>query len=951
MFTFLFTDIVGSTSLWEQRAAEMRVALERHDAILRQAIEACRGRVIKTTGDGMLAVFDDAEAALSATIAAQHALQNGSPDLRTAEQPRPEPPSFVLKVRMGLHTGDAELRDGDYWGTSVNRAARIMSVAQGEQILLSGFTAQHVRDVLPAMVAFRDLGQHRLRGLANAEHLLQVLAPGLRADFPPLVNETAFSLPAERDTFVGRRDVLADLERRFASGARLVSVLGMGGSGKTRLVTRFGWNALSSYAGGVCFCDLAQARGVDGIVHAVAQGLDVPLGKDDAVVQLAHAIAARGECLVILDNFEQVVRDADRTLGAWLSFARSARFLVTTREVLGLNGEETLALAPLHAEDSAELFIRRAEAANPGFVPDEQERAAIAPLVRLLDGLPLAIELAAARVRVMRPRALLARMTERFKLLATVGGRVDRQATLRTVLDWSWDLLSSAEKAALAQLSVFDGGFTLDAVEAVLDLSLHPDAPWPMDVLQSLVQKSLVRPQGDDRFDLLVTVQEYAAEHLRTEARYAGSGPAARLAAEERHGRHFTSLDEQAATANDCVERDNLIAACHRAAARGDGDMATRALELAWAALKLRGPFEVAVDLASHVETAQSLNASAAAQVHMIAGEALQLCGTIADARARLEASLASARAIGDRTCECRALVQLGLLAPREGRPEDMRGHLEAALAIADSLGDRMLQASAGNGLGQLNAMVGRPAEARSHYERALRLAREAGDRRIEGAVLANFAILCGSVGPADEARSNSEAALVIARETGARRVEANMLCHIGLLQFLDGSLGEAEESLRSALALARDVGHAGLEVVVLCNLGMVHERMDDLDGARRDLERALAVARELGHKRPEGQVLGYLGLIHARKGAFEEARACIDTADALLQESSDLESLGIVRAIRAQTEQMAGCADAARAALADAETIAVDVSPGAASELGQALARARVAVEQGDLP
>jgi predicted ATPase/class 3 adenylate cyclase/Tfp pilus assembly protein PilF len=946
MFTFLFTDIVGSTALWEQRADEMRIALERHDAVLRSAVEAAPGRVIKTTGDGMLAVFDDANAALSATVAAQRALRSEHPDATRRHGVRNDRP--LLRVRMGLHTGEADVRDGDYWGTSVNRAARIMSVAQGEQILLSGATALRVRQALPPEVGLRDLGQHRLKGLADAEHLLQVVAPGLRTDFPPLVTETAFSLPAERDAFVGRRDVLAELERRFAAGARLVSVLGMGGAGKTRLVTRFGWNALASYAGGVCFCDLAQARGVDGIVHAVAQGLDVPLGKDDPIVQLAHAIAARGECLVILDNFEQVVRDAEPTLGRWLRFAPSARFLVTTREVLGLPGEETLPLAPLRADDGAELFVRRAEAVKPDSLADAEDAAAIAPLVRLLDGLPLAIELAAARVRVMRPRALLARMTERFRLLATVGGRVDRQATLRAVLDWSWDLLSLAEKAALAQLSVFDGGFTLDAVEQVLDLSAFPDAPWSLDALQSLVQKSLVRPLGDDRFDLLVTVQEYAAEHLRTESRYAGSGPAARLAAEARHMRYFTSLDERAATADDCAERDNLISACRRAAAQGDAELATRALELAWAALKLRGPFVVAVDLAARVQGAQSDSGPQAARVHRISGEALQLCGKIADARARLESALVSARTSGDRTCEGRARMQLGLLVAQEGKAEGARDHLEEAFAIAQALGDRVLQASAGNGLGQLNAMAGHPNDARRHYERALQLAREAGARGVEGAVMANLAILCGSTGPAQEARSNSEAALAIARETGARAVEGNMLCHVGLLQLLDGDLDEAESSLAAALAVARDIGNAGLEVVVLCNLGMAHERMDHLDRARHDLERGLAIARELGRKRPEGQVLGYLGLVHARNGAFDDARACIDTADALLEAAADLESLGIVRAIRALAEQMAGRTDEARSALAAAERIAADVSPGSASELGNALARARAALPRG---
>jgi len=246
-------------------------------------------------------------------------------------------------------------------------------------------------------------------------------------------------------------------------------------------VTRFGWDSLGKFPGGVWFCDLSQARDLDGIVHAVALGLDVPLSKDDPVTQIGHAVAGRGQCLVILDNYEQVARHADETLGRWLNRAGNARFLVTSREVLGLSGEEVFALAPLSAADSLLLFVRRAAAAKPEFQPSREDEAAIAPLVKLLEGLPLAIELAAARVRVMPPRMLLARMTQRFKLLASGGGRVDRQATLRAVFDWSWDLLSLPEKTALAQLSVFEGGFTLESAEAILDLSGCPNAPWPMD--------------------------------------------------------------------------------------------------------------------------------------------------------------------------------------------------------------------------------------------------------------------------------------------------------------------------------------------------------------------------------------------------------------------------------------------------------------------------------------
>ena len=941
--TFLFTDIEGSTTLWEQHPDAMQPALARHDQLLRQAIESSDGCIVKSTGDGVYAVFAAATNALAACLAAQRSLQepgagisNPAPKATEAGMP------LSLRVRMGLHTGAAELRDGDYFGAELNRAARIMSSAHGGQILLSAATAELVRRHLPEGITLREMGEHRLRGLLNPERLLQVVAADLRADFPPLASLTGHSLPAERDAFVGRRDSLAELARRLDSGARLVSVLGLGGAGKTRLVTRFGWSSLGAFPGGVWFCDLSEARSLDGVLHAVAQGLDVPLGKDDPVIQLGHAIAGRGKCLVIVDNFEQVARHAEETVGRWLNRASDGRFLVTTREVLGLPGEEVFALAPLAPSDAAQLFLRRAEAAKPGFAPSAEDQLAIEPLVKLLEGLPLAIELAAARVRVMPPRTLLLRMSERFKLLASTGGRVDRQATLRAVLDWSWDLLSLPEKAALAQLSVFEGGFTLESVEAVLDLSAYEKAPWPMDALQSLVQKSLVRQVTDDRFDLLVSMQEYAAEHLRTAARYAGSGPAAQLAAEVRHGAHFAALDENAAVAEGCAELDNLVVACRRAAARGDADMAVRSLEGAWAGLALRGPYQVAVELASLVRAIREIPTAAAARADYVAGRALEHSGKGPEARVRFEASQAGAREVGDRRCESRALESLGFLDMQEGNLEAARARVERALSIARELNERSIQCDACNVLGNVASVLGRREEALAHYDAALALAREVGNRHREGGVLGNLGHEYAEMGIMDKARLHNEAALTVAREVGNRRLEGNTLCNLGLLHQVQGRFGEAFDQLGAALAVSRDMGNAHLECVVLCNLGMAYDSVGRFDEARDHFDAALAIARALGNRHREGQFQSYLGLLHAHRAKFDDARHCLDASEALLQAVSDRMSLGILLCCRAETEHLAGVPVAAEAALRAADSIATEVSAGPDSELGLALARVR---------
>jgi len=947
--TYLFTDVEDSTKLWERHPDEMRVALAIHDRLLRDAIEGSNGRVVKTTGDGVLAAFALAEDALAACLSVQRALQ--APKAGRDSDVNEMRGSIALKVRMGMHSGAAELRDGDYFGPALNRAARIMSVAYGEQVLVSAATAELLHERMPGGVALREMGEHRLKGLPGPERLLQVLAEGLRQDFPPLASLTGHGLPAERDVFVGRREALDALARRLDDGARLVSIVGIGGTGKTRLVTRFAWAALGEFPGGAWFCDLAQSRSLDGIVHAVAQGLDIPLGNDDPIKQIGHAIAGRGRCLVILDNFEQVVQYARQTVGHWLGRAAHARFLVTTREVLSLPGEVVLDLPPLGLADAAALFERRAEAAVPGFRPTADDRTAIESLVKLLDGLPLAVELAAARVRVTPPRRLLTRMRERFKLLTSTSGRVDRQATLRAVLDWSWDLLSLPERAALAQISAFEGGFTLESVEGVVELPAGEDTPWTMDVVQSLVQKSLVRQSTDLRFDLLVSVQEYAAEHLRTEGRYPGSGPSAWLAAESRHGSFFAGLDEKAAIADGCADLDNYIVACRRAVARSDSITALLTLERAWEGLKLRGPYSVAADLAAAVRTIVGSEPVAAARVDGIAGEVLLASDQLREAHPHFSASLAAAREAGERRLEFRARLGLGRIELWAGHLEAARAQLESSLAIAHEVDDLLFESDVHTALGNLDRELGQREPARTHFGVALARARAAGDRRREGHVLGNLANSYFDEGNVEEARSRDEAALAVAREIGSKALEAISLCNLGVLHQGQGRLEEAIERFEAALALTRVLGNAGVEWLVLGNLAGVFESMGRFDRAREHLEDTLSIARHLGDRRKEGVSLTVLGQLHARQAKHDEARSYLDAGETVLRTASGpmKVSLGVLLCARAEIEHLAGVAAAAKAALAAAEAMAAETGVGSDSELEHELARVRALLDSGN--
>jgi predicted ATPase/class 3 adenylate cyclase/Flp pilus assembly protein TadD len=959
----LLTDVVDSAAIAERLGDETMAAVwGAHDRVARDLLRTWRGREIDKT-DGFLLLFAEAADALGYVMAYHQALAR-LPLPAVDGDGRP----LRLRARAGLHVGQVSMRENpaadvalgakpiEVDGVSKPIAARVMSTALGGQTLLT-------RPVMDALQAGGPLarravshGYWHVKGLPAPLELFEVGEDDAPFVPPPdsdkvyrvvrqgdlwlPLRELRHSLPAERDAFVGRRAVLQELAARFDGVARLVSLLGIGGGGKTRLATRFGWGWMGEFPGGVWFCDLAPARTIEGLASAVAQGLQVPLGQEDPVVQLGHAIAGRGACLVILDNFEQLARHAEATVGRWLGQAAQACFLVTTREVLGIAGEQTLALAPLQADDARTLFLRRAAAAKRDFQPAPEDEAAIAPLVKLLDGLPLAIELAAARVRTLAPRALLARMSERFKLLASSGGRQDRQATLRAAFDWSWDLLPTAEKMALAQLSVFEGGFTLEAAEAVIDVSALADPPWTLDVVNALVDKSFVRTLADERLDLLVSVQAYADEHLRTEGRYNGSGPAALAAAHARHGAWFAALGPQRATENRCADLDNLVAACRRAVAVGDSTAAAGALDGAWAALSLHGPFKAGADLAEAVCAMPGLGGRAAAHAHAVLGAALEDSGQRARAAAHFEQALQHAQRVGDAACEAAVTVRLGGLHARAGQADTARQEHSRAVALARGLDDGALECAALNGLGTVEFEQGRMEQAQVHYEGALALARRIGDARWQASLLGNLGNLNANLGRMDEARVRGEESLEGLRKLGDRQREGNALSNLGMLSYLQGNLAAATALLEQGLAVARELGHVRLECIVLANLALVDDASGHLAEAVTRYAAALAVARRIGDRRMEGQCLGHLGLAQARQRDFVEATVHLEAGLAILEQVADPLSLGLLHCQRAECAWLIGDTASAERAHAAAGLLAINSGAGPRSELGSALAR-----------
>ena len=808
--------------MWERSPEAMQTALARHDQIMRDAAEERNGYVFKTVGDAFCCAFDTASAALEASLFAQRALFSG--------EGWPED-TGPLRVRMALHAGAAQESDGDYFGPPVNRVARLLSAAHGGQVLLSLATQELVRDQLPPDAQLSDLGERRLKDLFRPERVFQLVAPGLPSEFPPLrtLEGHPNNLPLQPTPLVGREGEVEEVaERLRGEEVRLLTLTGPGGTGKTRLALQAGADLLEATDDGVFFVSLATTTDPELVPSAIAGSLGLKESAEGSLMETLESYLQQKRLLLILDNFEQVLEGAT-LVGALLGSCPELKVLATSRIPLGLYGEQEYPVPPLALPDlrvlpplerltqyeAVRLFVERAKAVKPDFEVTNESAPAVAEICIRLDGLPLAIELAAARTKLLLPQALLMRLGHRLRLLK--GGARNlpaRQQTLRATIDWSYELLTEEEKTHFGRLSVFSGGHTLEAAEAVCDPEGDLDA---LEVLGALLEKSLLRQEevvgGESRFVMLETVREYARERLEE------SGEAEEV--KRRHAEYFLILAEQA---HPELKGQDQLKWLQRLEAEHDNMRAA----LSWALRQEK--VELGLRLAGALQRFWWTQ------------------GHDSEGRRWLEGALAMD---GQGSIESRAMAMAGVgsLASHQG---DFDRAEEALVEGLDLLAGEVIDRTEVKLL--LLLTLGTVALEREDYDKAARLfeeslslSREAGNDWGLARSVMSLATVIHEQGDLQRTIELFEEGIDLFRERGDKVGLAGCLINLGLAVYSRGDLGRASKLTEEGVGLWRELGVGADTAVGLCNLGWIALVQKDLSKATDCYEESLRLAWDTG--------------------------------------------------------------------------------------------------------
>ena len=867
--TFLFTDIEASTRLLQRLGDRYPRALKEHHELLRSAIQNEGGREVSTEGDSFFVVFPTAPRAASAAVAIQRAI---------AEHRWPENSS--VRVRMGMHTGEGVVEGGTYVGLDVHRAARISATAHGGQIVLSGATRELVERELPSSVGLRDLGPHRLKDLLHPEHLFQLTIEGLPSTFPPIrsLEGRPNNLPVQPTSFVGRERELAE-SRRLLEGSRLLTLTGPGGTGKTRLALQAAAEELDNFADGAFYVGLATITDPILVSSTIAEALSLREEADRPRAETVKNHLSDRETLLVLDNFEQVL-DAGPWVSELLAAAPLLKALVTSRTVLGLSGEQEMPVPPLALPDpgrlpdvqslsqyeAVALFIERAVATRPDFLVTNENAPAVAEICVRLDGLPLAIELAAARVKILSPEAILQRLDQRLDLL-TRGARdlPPRQRSLRGAIEWSYDLLDDTERRMFEGVSVFVGGCSLEAFEAVCT-SDHPGIDG-LDALSSLVDKSLLRRDegeaGESRFVMLETVRAYGLERLEAST----GAPETR----DRHAAHFLELAlraEPELTGREqrrwlqlvSDDHDNFRAALTWATERGDFELALSAAGALWRFWQQRGHLEE-----GRRRTEELLQHPLAAPRTAGRFKALSGAGSLAywqndyeATRAYYREALEIAREMGDPPAVALGLYNMAyanLLADDTATALDL---VRESAGVYEQLGDLLGQAQSEGLIGWILSRQGDVETGLMEFEHSVALVRTVGDRFALADALTALAQLYRRSGRLEAARRAALEALGMFREADNSLGIALVLQILGELEIMEGGFERAVRLAGASDAIRESIGGGAPPELMQIEdpRGKARERMSDeevgrawAEGRAMSLNDALAYAMEGGRE------------------------------------------------------------------------------------------------------
>ena len=859
--TFLFTDIEGSTRLAQEHPEKWEELRERHHAILQAAIQAQQGYIFHVIGDAFCAAFSTANQALTAAWQAQQRLY--SEDWGNTP----------IKVRMGIHTGQAEIQaSGDYSGyLTLSRVQRLMSAGYGQQTLISQETEQLLTDEIPANVTLRDLGEHQLKDLIRPEHIYQVVIANLPDTFPALkTQETKLNnLPTQLTPFIGReREIAALLELIRSPQVRLVTLTGAGGTGKTRLSLQVAGAVSDQFPDGVYFVPMAETREADLAVSKIAQVLDVREGNGRHLIDTLKDFLANKTLLLVLDNFEQLASAASLATDL-LAAAPKLKLLISSRIVLRMRGEHEFPVAPLEVPDpsnlpaleqlqqneSIQLFIQRAQAANPKFVLTHENAPAVAAICQGLEGLPLAIELAAARIKILPPQAMLAKLGNKLSFLTGGGGDLPaRQQTLRNTLDWSHGLLSAQEKALFARLGIFAGSFSLEAAESICNQDGKLDVLGGVEIL---LNNSLLRqqedPNGGARFRMLGTVREYALEELEKRAElesmqhFHGLYYVSKIAGEVGH--KLLSADSVMWLDWCEAEHDNIRAALAWAQNSREVDelKAILILSLSWFWYR-RGYLHEGRVWAEKFLGTEWASPGTLGRAGVLLGSAMLALweGEAKTAVAEAQECLEIFQRAESEEFLPMAMVNLGIIHVNKGNDAAAHPLLKEASGLFQQSGQKFFYAVSLVHLGNVALGLGHPLEARAWLEQAYPIAKEVGDPWALSFALNNLGEVARVLGNYDLARQYYE---------------------------------ESE-------SLLRIMGDQGDLARLVHNLGSVAQHEGNFEKARTLFTESLAMFRKFGNKRGIAESLMGLAGLKAEDGQVQQAARLFSAAEAILAES-----------------------------------------------------------------